>query len=311
MSAKGDEKALADSILLNADILSEEFDDEEEIGENVQAGSESTPEPVKEQTDPLSISISIEEERPKYETEKKKKEFSDFTRTGGKKADPLSPEKTIQGKRNGKRIETEKNKTISFSSGQPFSNHSESKKKPKFGDLRTTNNSSRPINTFSGSTNTFSRPTTSSSRTVNGLAGTADSRKGAGKKKKPSEIQKRFLFSEPIRRQKKKAESFAAEKRRSDRINQIRKEPPREKKKTSAIGFEISKPPQPDLTKNQKRGAERKTLMMSNSKKPAQKDDIFSDKMTDKKDMGMMLTERKKKTGSGMETDMMRARNER
>ena len=74
-----DGKTSEDSILLNTDILSEEFDDEsddepEETQINKQVSEKSPP----VQPDPNAISISIKEERPKYETEKKKKEFSSF-----------------------------------------------------------------------------------------------------------------------------------------------------------------------------------------------------------------------------------------
>jgi len=72
----------ADSILLNADILSDEFDDEPEESENETAENKQVnpenPAALQTPADPLAISISIDEERPKYKIEKKKKEFVDF-----------------------------------------------------------------------------------------------------------------------------------------------------------------------------------------------------------------------------------------
>ena len=76
------ESVSADSILLNADILSDEFDDEPEESENETAENKqvnpANPAALQTPADPLAISISIDEERPKYKTEKKKKEFVDF-----------------------------------------------------------------------------------------------------------------------------------------------------------------------------------------------------------------------------------------
>ena len=75
------EPVSADSILLNADILSDEFDDDSEEGEEEAAGNKPATSPVavpQPLADPLAISISIDEERPKYKTEEKKKEFVDF-----------------------------------------------------------------------------------------------------------------------------------------------------------------------------------------------------------------------------------------
>jgi len=81
MTDDKDGKTSEDSILLNTDILSEDFDEEsddepEEVQIKKPAQRELPPVPI----DPFAISISIEDERPKYETEKKKKELSSFVR---------------------------------------------------------------------------------------------------------------------------------------------------------------------------------------------------------------------------------------
>ena len=78
-----------ESVLLNIDILSEEYDDETEedetkdaneaaVEKSVSKTSAASPQPTDSLSLPQSLSISIDEERPKYETEKKKKEFMDF-----------------------------------------------------------------------------------------------------------------------------------------------------------------------------------------------------------------------------------------
>ena len=79
MADNKDGKTSEDSILLTADIFSEDFDEEsDDEPEEVQIKKPAQEESPPVQLDPFAISISIEEERPKYETEKKKKEFSSF-----------------------------------------------------------------------------------------------------------------------------------------------------------------------------------------------------------------------------------------
>jgi len=79
MDDNKDGKTSEDSILLTADIFSEDFDEEsDDEPEEVQIKKPAPEESPPVQLDPFVISISIEEERPKYETEKKKKEFTSF-----------------------------------------------------------------------------------------------------------------------------------------------------------------------------------------------------------------------------------------
>ena len=80
MTEEGERIPPEGSILLNTDILSDDFDDEsdgclDEIQE--QSGPISPAVPSPSQTDP-AFSISIEEERPAYEVTKRKGEFASF-----------------------------------------------------------------------------------------------------------------------------------------------------------------------------------------------------------------------------------------
>ena len=94
-----------ESYLLDTDILSEEFDDDEEELEEL---PQQEPPPPPE--DPFEVKISIEEERPKYDTEVRKKEFvSRVTRPSPewdiRKQRPEEGEQEIRAKERRKRLE--------------------------------------------------------------------------------------------------------------------------------------------------------------------------------------------------------------
>jgi hypothetical protein len=93
MADDKDGKTPEESILLTTDIFSEDFDEESDDElEETQINKPTSEKLPPEQNDPNILSISIDEERPKYETEKKKKEFSSFIGRPHKKKEETKSE---------------------------------------------------------------------------------------------------------------------------------------------------------------------------------------------------------------------------